>query len=257
MKVDAILPAGGRISGRFAREAGAEIKALIAFGGQTVLEGTVAGLRGSGQVGRIVVIGPEEVGAHPGAGGADAVLPEGGRSGPANIFRGLEWLYEANGGRHAARVLIAATDLPFLTAEAIKGFLDACPCESDICLPVVRREEFEGRFPNHTIPYVRLRDGQWMIGCAFLVNPVAIIRSRALIEGVFAARKNHLAMARLLGLSFIVRFLVRRLTVSQVERRGLEIIGCSGGAIRGCLPELVFDIDRPKDYRYAARHCCA
>jgi molybdopterin-guanine dinucleotide biosynthesis protein A len=253
MKVDAILPAGGRIHGRFAAKAGARIKALIPLGGRTVLERTLATLRATGCVERIVVIGPEEIAKHPSAGAADVVLPEGGNSGPANILRGLEWLHEANGGRHAERVLVITTDLPMLTPQAITGFLDACPPELDICLPLIRREEFEARFPGLRMPYVHLRDGHLIIGCAFLVNPLAVARNRATIERVFAARKNPIAMASILGLSFIVRFLIGRLTVSQIEQRCLEILGCTGKGIYKCSPELALDIDRPVDYRYAVR----
>jgi len=253
MTVDVILPAGGRISGSFAAAAGTGVKALIPVGGRTVLERTLAALRGTGRVGRIVVIGPAEVAAHPAARAADAVLPEGGSTGPANIVRGIEWLRDASGGRHAERVLVVTTDLPFLTPEAINSFLDACPSDLDACVPVVRRDEFEARFPGSSGTYVRLRDGQWAIGCAFLVNPAMVLGNRARIEGVFAARKSPIAMARLLGPLFIARLLFGRLTVGQIEQRCLDILGCTGAGVRGCPPELAFDIDRPGDYRYAVK----
>jgi MFS family permease/GTP:adenosylcobinamide-phosphate guanylyltransferase len=252
-KVDVVLPAGGRIAGDFAAEAGAELKALIPLGGRTVLERMLAALRATGRVGRIVIVGPSEVASHPAARAADAVLPEGGTTGPANILRGLEWLRDASGGQQAERVLIVTTDLPFLTPEAITSFLDACPSELEACVPVIRRDEFEARFPGSSGFYVRLRDGQWAVGCTFLVNPATIIRNRSHLEGAFAARKSPVTMARLLGPLFIIRFLARRLTVGQVEQRCLEILGCTGRGMRGCAPELAFDIDRPEDYRYAAK----
>ena len=254
MKVDAILPAAGRISGDFAVEAGAEIKALIPLCGRNLLERTVATLRATGRVGRIVIIGPRELTAHPAARAADAALPEVG-SGPANILRGMEWLYEANGGRHAEQVLILTTDLAFLTSQAITSFLDACPGGLDACLPLIRREEFEARFPGLVIEYVRLRDGEWTMGCVFLVNPAAIARNRAMIERAFAARKSQIRMVRLLGPVFIARFLTRRLAIPHIEERCLKLLGCTGAGIRGCAPELALDIDRPEDYRYAAAHC--
>lgn len=249
--LDAILPAAGRISGDFAVEAGTEIKALIPLGGRTVLERTLETLRVTGRVGRVVVIGAGEVASHPGARAAEVVLPPD-DSGPANIFRGLEWLYQANGGRHAERVAILTTDLPFVTPQAITDFLDAGPKEADACVPLVTRREFEARFPGAEIDYVRLRDGEWTMGCVFLVEPRALIRIRPAIERAFAARKSQLTMARLLGPLFILRFLARRLTVAHIEERCLKLFGCAGRAVRGCAPELAFDIDLPQDYRYAA-----
>jgi CTP:molybdopterin cytidylyltransferase MocA len=256
VQVDAILPAGGRITGAFAREAGEEIKALISFGGRTILERTVDALRATGRIGRIVVIGPDAIASHPAACGADAVLPEGGPSSPANILRGLGWLREARGGHLPDRVLVVTTDLPFLTAQAIVAFLDACPPELDMCVPLLRRTEYEARFPDFRISYVRLRDGEWVMGCAFLVNPSAIIEHRDRIEQAFAARKSQLAMIRMLGLGFILRFLTRRLTIADIQDRVLAILGCTGGAVFGCPAELAFDIDLPEEYRYAAKSLC-
>lgn len=252
MIVDAILPAGGRISGPFAREANAAIKALIQLGGWTVLERTLASLGATGRVRRTVLIGPEEVLSHPAARSADVALAEG-NSGPANIFRGLEWLYVANERRYSERVLILTTDLPFLTPDAIRGFLDACPAGIDLCMPILNREEFEARFSYRSARYVPLRDGEWMIGCAFLVDPAALVRNRSAVERVFAARRSRVGMARILGPAFVLRFLARRLTVGHIEQRCQEMLGCTGRGIRGCAPELALDIDYPEDYRYAVR----
>ena len=253
VQVDAILPAGGRITGAFAREAGAEIKALISLGGRTILERTIDALHATGRVERIVVIGPDTTATRSAASAADTMLLEAGPSSPANILRGLEWLRQVRGGSLPDRVLVVTTDLPFLTAQAITAFLDACPAELDMCVALLRRQEYEARFPDLKIRYVRLRDGEWTIGCAFLVNPSAIIQHRDRIEQAFAARKSQLAMIRMLGVGFILRFLARRLSIADIEQRVLAILGCTGGAVFGCPPELAFDIDLPKEYRYAAR----
>lgn len=249
MRVDAILPAGGRISGRLAREMGTEVKALLPFGGKTVLERTLATVRATGRVGRVVVIGPSEV-RRRAAPLADAVLPET-ESGAGNILQGLRWLRAQNEGLPPERALILTTDLPFLTREAVTGFLDTCPERLDLCVPIIERREFEVRFSRPPTRFVYLRDGAWMIGCAFLINPAAVLRKQALIKQVFAARRSQLKMARLLGPSFILRFATRLLTVRDIERKCLELLGCTGGAVRGCAPELGFDIDYAADYRYA------
>lgn len=257
MSIDAILPAAGRISGEFAAEAGADVKALIEIGGRTVLERTLSTLRASGRIGRIVVIGPEAVSMHPASQMADAVLSEGGDSGPANIVRGIEWLQEANGGNHAEKVLVVTTDLPFLTPGCIDGYLDSCPDGVDVCAPLVDRQSYEARFPTSEIVYVNLRDGQWTMGCAFLVDPQAVIANRTTIEQVFQARKSQMKMARLLGLGFIARFVTGRLEVGHIESRCRQILGCSACAVRGSAPELAFDIDGIEDYRWASKFAAA
>lgn len=254
MDLDVVLPAGGRIDGRFAAETGVGVKALIDLRGRTVLERTLNALRETGRVRRAVVVGPREIADHPCSKLADAVLPEGGDSGPANIVRGLEWLSETSSAR-ADRVLIVTTDLPFLTADAILAFIDSCPPEADVCAPLVGKEAFEARFPGYRrsrSQYVALADGQWTMGCVFLVNPEAIRANRDRIEQAFAVRRSQIGMTRLLGFGFIVRLLTCRLSVAHLEARCTQVLGCSARGVPESPPELAYDLDNVEEYRYAA-----
>lgn len=250
--VDVILPAGGRIAGEFAQHANTTIKALIRLGGgETILSQTIAALRASGRTGRIVVVGPAgDAGLQAAASGADALLPEG-ETGPDNIFRALAHLQTGENSAPARPALIVTTDLPFASAEAIAGFLNACPDDADLCVPVIERAAYEARFPGTQNEWVRLVDGEWTVGGASLVRPDALERSRPHLERVFAARKNQVAMARLLGPVFVARFLLRRLGVPHIERRCSDLIRVRGVAVRGGDPVLAFDIDTPKEWRYA------
>jgi len=248
--LDIILPAGGIISGEFAAETKVESKALISLGGKTVLERTIETVRATGRAEKVIVIGPDDVAAHPAAACADSVLPACG-SGPDNIFRGLWWLKETNCGVLPERILVITTDLPFLSVDALNAFLDKCPSEKDICLPLVRKEAFQTRFPGSTNTYVRLQDGEWTMGCAFLLNPEAMESGREHIDRAFSVRKSQFGMAKMLGLGFIIKFLAGRLTVNHIEDRCQRILGCSATAIRDCAPELAYDLDMVEEYRYA------
>jgi molybdopterin-guanine dinucleotide biosynthesis protein A len=245
--IDVIMPAGGRVSGELAEESGATIKALIPLRGETLLQREIRALRDTGRIGRIAVIGPAEV-EDAALHGADIVLPEG-SDGPENIFRGLEWLQAQPNAAH--RVLVVTTDLPFLTSEALTQFIEMCPPELDICVPVVERREYEAVFPEAPGVWMRLQDGEWAIGCAFLLNAPALQNSRPHLEQAFAARKSPVGMARLLGPAFILRFLFKRLTVAHILERCQRVLGCTGAPIRGCAPELAYDIDEVPEYRYA------
>ena len=245
MPVDVVLPAGGRIEGTFARETGVSIKALLSCGAATLLTRTVGVLRASPAVGRIVVVGPPDLAADPGGQAADALLPDQGDGAP-NTLHGLEWLR----ARGADRVLVAAADLPFLDAAAIHWFLARAPAEAELVAPVVRRQAFERRFPASTNEYLGLRDGEWTLGCLFLVCPTALNRSRLHLERAFAARKSQLAMARLLGPRFVARFLLRRLTVEAIRGRCAELLECRAAVLPDAPPELAYDLDLPAHYRY-------
>ena len=247
MKVDVILPAGGRIHGEFAAEAGTSVKALIELADGNILANLIRALRSTGSVNRMVAIGPAEIAPHAES-HVDAVLPEA-DSGPANIYRGLDWLKSQPDS--ADRALIMTTDLPFVSPESVSSFMARCPESAEIALPLFSKQEFESRFPGSLNSYVRLRDGEWTIGGAFLLSQSALDRTIAWIQQLHEARKSPFAMARTLGVSFIARYLTRTLGVTHLESHCARITGCSACAVRGCDPVLAFDIDESADLRYA------
>ena len=244
---DVVIPAGGRIIGEFAQQAGTEIKALIRFDDETILRRTIRALRASGCVGRIAVIGPEQVLAEAQSSGADLMLAEG-ATGPDNIFRGLDGL-----NSESTHLLIATGDMPFLTPESVRDFLTLCPTEAEICIPLVERTAFEALYPGLIRTDTPLRDGYFRLGGLFRVDVATLRRARTHVEQLFAARKNNVQMARLIGIPFIVRYLFRRLTVDQIVARASEILQCQGAAVRHVPPELGFDIDLPEELAYARR----
>ena len=267
---DVILPAGGRITGEFAQMAGVEIKALIDFHGETILRRTIQTLRATDRVGRIVVIGPQTALNEAQKAGANGLIIEG-ESGPDNILRGLHWLQEEGETRRQgdketaldpklktqnskSRVLIVTTDLPFLTAQALNAFLEACPPDAEAVIPILTQGEFEARFPGTNNEYVRLKDNSYTIGCAFVVNGETLLRNEAHLRAVFDARKSQWKMARLVGWATILRFVTRRLTVPSLQARISHIARCKGVALPHTPPELAYDIDQPAEFIYAREH---
>lgn len=253
---DVLLPAGGRINDAWAKNAGAEIKTLLKFGGETMLQRTIRILRETANIGRIVVIGPAEL--REAAQNADVLLPEG-ESGPDNIFRGLAWLQENPTDRvldieNDARVLVMTTDLPFVTSSSIAHFLEACSRDAEICIPIVEKAPFEARFPDSPNFWVPLGGQNWTLACAFLLHVESLKRSKSHIEAIFAARKSQLQMAKVLGPLFIARLLLKKLTIAHIQQRCEKVLGCRGQVIDNAAPELAFDIDDEAEYLYATAY---
>ncbi len=247
---DAVLPAGGRISDAFARQVGTEIKALIRFNGETILSRTIRTLRETGRIRRIVVIGSDEVAAEAQRCGENIIaLPEK-PTGTENILSGLAYVAQTQG----QKAFVVPTDLPFATAASFLTILEAGNSETDILVPVVQREHFETAFPGVQSIYVPLREGEMTLGCAFRLDPNAILRNTAALDRVFNARKSNLAMAKLLGVGFIMRYLTKTLSVRHIELRCEAILGCRGEAMLNAPASLAYDIDTPEDYEFACQH---
>ena len=155
-ELDVIIPAGGKLDDEFARVVGTHSKALIRFEGKTVLESTIEAMKLSGRVGRIVLIGSQEVLDHQDAQGADVLLQEG-ATGPENIFRGIDYLLEEE-KNPPERTLICTCDLPFLDPKVVQRFVDACPSNRDFCVPLVSERDFAEAFPQAKATFVGLRE---------------------------------------------------------------------------------------------------
>jgi molybdopterin-guanine dinucleotide biosynthesis protein A len=246
--LDVIIPAGGKLDEEFARVVNTHSKALVRFDGKTVLETTIEALRGSGKVGRIVLIGSQEVRESVEAQAADALLAEG-QTGPENIFRGVDYLLEDP--NPPERVLICTCDLPFLTPKTIQRFVDSCPVNKDFCVPLISEADYAEAFPQAHATFVNLRDGTYTTGCVYNANIKALRKALHHINQLFMNRKSKIGMARVLGMRFVMLLLTKRLTIRDIEDKVMDLLGCSGAAIPQSPPELAYDIDYVEDYHYA------
>lgn len=246
-KMDAIVTAGGRISGEFAENAGVEIKALINIAGKPVIESVLEALRGVPEVEKIILIGPEEIRSSSAVAIADEFITES-PDGAVNLLMGLERCSGSN------RAIYSASDLPFLTSDAINKFLGICAPGGDFYYPIMKKEQFLATFPDIEIEYARLNDGLYTGGCVFLLNPQALLTRRKMITDVFNARKSLVKLASILGIRFVFKMLTHTLTVEDCVRRGSEIIGCDCRVVENCPAELVQDLDDLNDYNHAVRH---
>ena len=244
---DAIVPAGGTIDEPFAKLVGTSEKALIEIDGRKILDSVLSALRESGVIRNIAVVGSQAVQTL--ASKYDAAEVEPGQTGPDNIFRGLDKLHEMNSNMD--RVLIVTCDLPFLTADIVRKYIELCPSTKDICVPVIEAAEFTQAYPNTTSTFVKTKDGTFTIGGMFLMNARKLPKLRASIERIFEKRKSKLGLAMLIGPTFVAKFLTHSLTIRDLERKIESMLGCTGAAVRGAPVELAYDIDYQDDYDYA------
>lgn len=242
--IPAVITAGGRLCGDLAAAAGTDIKALAPVGGEPLLGRVLRGLQESRRVGKFVVVGPPSLAGELGAFG---VLIDEGATGPENIARGLNALGAAEA---AGWALLVTCDLPFVDGASIRWLLDHAPDDADVVFPILTRAEYDAALPGSPNTYARLADGEYAGGCVFLVRPAALLRNQALIGQVFDARKRQIAMARLLGLPFVLRFLTGRLTVTQAEARASALTGCRCRALPHAPASLAADVDTLEDYRF-------
>ncbi|MBT9138706.1 MAG: 2-phospho-L-lactate guanylyltransferase [Syntrophomonadaceae bacterium] len=244
---DVVILAGGGKEKELIEYTGLPNKAFIPIHGKPMLAYVLEALKKTGEVGRVVVVGPiKELAPLIERYGIIAV-PEA-RNVPENLRNGVAVL------QPRAHFLIVAADLPFLKAEAVSSFIKQCkPYEWDFYYPIVSKEDNERRFPGVKRTYVKLRDGTFTGGNLFLLNPASLNNALSRLEQVFSLRKSPIKLAGLLGSKFIFRFILRQLTLSELEARFSVLFALSGKAVVTSFPEIGTDVDKPSDLELAKR----
>jgi hypothetical protein len=242
--VIAAITAGGRVEGELAKAMGTTIKALAPIGSTTPLEMAISGARAAGAR-RVVVIGGDDVRARVGS-LVDEVLDES-PSGRENIARAIRTGEDAP-------LLLLASDMPFLSDEAVRAFVERAR-RSDVALPLADADVYERTYPGAPPHATRLGSERIVNGSVVYFGPGIAPRVLAVAERLFVARKSLLRMAMLLGPALLARFATGRLRIEHIEARATAVFGIEARAVRGSDPGLCFDIDGVDDYRYACeRH---
>ncbi len=242
--IDAVVMAGGRISGPYAQAAGTTVKALAPLWDEPAVRHVVRALREARGVGRVCVVGPPPVGEL--VRGHAHWEPET-DSALGNLLAGFRALERES---PPERVLVCGADVPALAPAALDDFLSRAPAGADVALPVIRRERFMETFPRSENIYVHLREGAFTGGSQFLLRPRAVRENAVLMQTLFDRRKSQVGMVRALGAGFVWRLLTRQLTVPELESRLGTLTGCDCRAVLDCAAELAYDIDHAGAFHY-------
>ena len=244
--MNAVITAGGRVDGEYARVSGSDIKALASVRGETMLQRVIASLRGAG-VSRIAVVGGEDVrrACHD---AVDAIIPESVR-GSENVIAGLRaWPEDRE------PLLYATSDMPYVVPEAVADFIARAP-EGRFALSLCEFQAFAQRFPDAPDGFGITLAGERVVNGGLFVIPAGHgERLASLAAQFFDARKQPWRMVRLINLGAVLRFAVGRLSIAHLEAEATRIGGVAATAVRECAPELGFDADTAGEYAYANAH---
>lgn len=240
MKIDAIVLAGGKVEG-FVVEDRPPIKALLDLDGRPMIEYVLEALSNSENVGRIVVLTPKKMEDESWAALADKIIYTDDLL-TTNIALGLDFLGPTG------KFLIISSDIPLLTAKIIDDFIsDASKIDAEVYYPIIPKKAIEAKFPESKRTYFRLKEGIYSGGNIFMVDKVSFQKNKERSEQVFAARKRPLKMISLIGIPAIIKFLLRQMTIKELEERASSILAGKTKAIITDHAEIGVDIDKQDD----------
>jgi len=163
-----------------------------------------------------------------------------------NLLAGLEQLPDDR------PALVMSSDIPFITGEALDGFVEACRKKpAQVHYSLVPKRVNEARFPGVKRTYINLADEVVTGGNVFMVEPRCVMENAELIHKLLDMRKKPLALVSMLGLGFILKFLTGRLRIGDVENKARIWLGIEGRGVIVDYPEIGVDVDKPSDYELA------
>ncbi len=240
--IDALVLAGSPNDGALRPCSPVDYEALIPIKGKLMVDYVVEALRQCGRIGRIAIVGPRDELARHFNGGNQLVLVEHGCGLTENVLLGLKQL------PGASRVLLLTSDIPLITPRAIDDFLDLCDgADADLYYPIVPREAVEDRFKSSQRTYVQLKEGVYTGGNIFLLNPNVVEECMPRGQKLVDARKSPLQMCRLVGFLFLVKFLMKNITLEEAQHTVSRLLGLKGRVVISLYPEVGVDVDKPSD----------
>lgn len=239
--MDAYILAGGRPKkgDLLFAEAGGRPKAMIEIADRPIVGYVLDALHGCDLVDEVTVVGlptesilsTDEVNALPDYGSI------------VENVRQLLLHHERMKG--AGYVLIVTGDLPLISAETITTFSKQCqPLTATAYYPFLSRAIIEAEFPNSYRTYAHLREGDYTGGNLIVAHTRLAYTNADLWSQFVNARKHPLQIARLVGIRSLLRLLLRRLSIREIETLATRIFDTSFSIVVTTDATIGMDIDK-------------
>ncbi|MEZ4606600.1 MAG: NTP transferase domain-containing protein [Deinococcales bacterium] len=158
-----------------------------------------------------------------------------------NLRQGLEMAIALG----AEKIFISTCDLFWLKAEDILALQKAAQAypQAGFIYPIMTRQMVEKTFPEQKRSYAKLKEGEFTGASVVVVDKNIIPQLLNRAEQAYQSRKSLIAFAMLLGFKISLNFLLKRLSISQVEGRIGTLLRAEVKALLVDRPALAIDVD--------------
>lgn len=236
-RVPVVVLAGGIAKPEIQAKGWPALRAVAQLAGRPIIAYVLDALRSAPGVREIAVVGPEEL--RPVIG--DATLLPVGEGMWDNIAAGLRRF-------PGERVLLCSSDVPLLTPEAVDDIITrGLDIDADFVYPIIRREVNEAQCPGLSRTYGTLVEGTFTGGNLILVNSTKLLERDEIIRKALAARKKPLELARLINLRLVLKVMLKRARISELETQVTRVLGATARALETQYAEVGADLDSPDE----------
>ena len=240
--MNAIILAGKKDTEKVEKNNKFANKALLLIKEIPMIEYVVNALRESDLVKDIAVVGPE-YDLTPFLGKKVKKVLNSTHSIVENVQIGLNYFSDES------KVLILTSDIPLITGEIVDRFIKKCEPHQDFFFyPIILKENILRKYPKALRSYVNLKEGIFCGGNMVIVRKPVFDRNKQLLNELYQNRKDVKRYISILGAKFLVKYLMKSLTIGEIEEKAAEIVGYPVKAILIEDPEVMMDLDKLSDY---------
>lgn len=241
-----VVLAGAPNDGALENE-GEDYEALIDVCGVSMVQYVIDALADAATVDGISLVGFAEFSHRLNLEGVE--LLQAGEDLPDSIERGLK------GTEGADYILYATSDAPLLRGEMIDDFVRRCLREEggEFFASAVTRGVSEEAFPRIHRTYAHLAEGDITLGNCFMGTSECILRTLPALRRLYRIRKSIWRMGLTLGPALILRYLLGRASLGDLEVLFRRTLGAEGRAIISPYAEMAVDVDKSEHLRAVRR----
>lgn len=233
-----IILAGGELTGDLKEELKTNFRSEFVWQGKSFLQIAIEAVQPFGEV---IVVGGEHR--------SDVQWIEGGKTFLESFSKGVR------AGEGERNLLMLSADLPFLTQNAVKEFIEKSDENNVINYSIVNVDAVDLKFPGMARTSLGLQEGVFTGGNLFLLNRDLMLKILPKIQSVYDARKSPIKLASLLGFStFLVvlraRFFPKWSPICGIEKVVGKALGAPVKAIICEHPEIAADIDNSRHFAW-------
>jgi molybdopterin-guanine dinucleotide biosynthesis protein A len=220
-------------------------KALLRIGDKTLLDYVVYALQEAQSIEEILVVGIDQGHELELRDPLHWISDQG--SLYANGMAAVDWI-EKN-WPNSGHTLFSTADIPALNGSVVDRFVTSCrPFDRSLYYCFVTQESLEARYPGSRRTYVRLGDWRVAGGDMIVSRPELAKERRDLMDALISGRKHPWKIAQIVGLGTLVKLLLNRLDLSEVEQTASRVIGQPVKVMVSPDAELAMDVDKPHQF---------
>jgi len=244
----AVVLAGSNKQDAFLEEHGVSSKAELNIADKPLVQYVLEAVHNSTKIDKVIYLGKKVE-------GLDNFYDEY-LDASSNITTNMQNGLRAALNHNPENIVVVSGDLLWLTGEDIDVFIETslneCP-DASLVYPIMTRAMVEESFDQPHRRYAKLNGEELTGGSVLFLKPDCAEPLLDYADRAYKSRKNLLALARLLGLKVMVKFVLRRLRVEDVEVRISQGLGVKVRGLRLARAALALDVDEAEDLMCAER----